>query len=232
MALHFTDQIVPRNGHTAHVGIIARISGCANQKDISLDDQVDHGKQVAADLYDGPVEYHVIATTAKGERLDRPELARIQQELRKGFLDLLVFEDLGRMVRGGEAVRLIGIGVDHGSRVIAPNDGIDTADDNWEQTALLAASDHVSHNAHTSKRLQYKLMNRFVKFGQALPLMIYGYQKPPGAKCYDDILKDPEAVPIYQEIFAKLKANPNCSAIADSLNQKCVPTGPYIRCRS
>jgi hypothetical protein len=31
-------RIVPRNGHTLVVVIVARISGCANQKDLSLED--------------------------------------------------------------------------------------------------------------------------------------------------------------------------------------------------
>jgi len=50
-------EIVPRNGHTLVAGVVARISGCANQKDLSLEDQVDHAKQVVAELYDGPVEF-------------------------------------------------------------------------------------------------------------------------------------------------------------------------------
>ena len=75
---------------------------------LSLDDQVDHGKQVVAELYDGPVEYRVIATKGKGERLDRPELAEIEAMLRTGELDVLVAEDIGRMRprhRGGPALR-------------------------------------------------------------------------------------------------------------------------------
>jgi hypothetical protein len=42
----------------------------------------------------------------KGEALDRPELAEIEAAYRKGELDLFVFEDLGRSVRGADAVRL------------------------------------------------------------------------------------------------------------------------------
>jgi hypothetical protein len=38
-----SNELVPRNGHTLVVGILGRISGCANQKELSLDDQVDHG---------------------------------------------------------------------------------------------------------------------------------------------------------------------------------------------
>jgi len=159
------DPIKPRKGETLHVGIVARISGCTNQKEMSLDDQVDHAKQIVADLYDGPVEYHVIATKGKGERLDRPELETIQTELQKEYLDLLTAEDLGRIVRGAEAIRLMGIAVDHGTRVLAPNDCLDTADGTWEEDALSACRDHVGYNAHTSLRLKHKLMNRSVKFG-------------------------------------------------------------------
>ncbi len=106
---------IPRNGHTLVVGIVARISGCKNQKELSLDDQSDHGKQVVAEEYDGASEFRTIATKGKGERLDRPELAEIETMLRSRELDVLVVEDIGRLVRGVEAARLCGIAVDHGT---------------------------------------------------------------------------------------------------------------------
>jgi hypothetical protein len=211
------------------VGIVARISGCPNQKELSLEDQQDHAKQVVADYYEGPVDYRVIATKGKGERLDRPELVEVEALLRTKELDLLVAEDIGRMVRGTEAVRLCGIAVDHGTRVLAPNDCIDTAEDTWEEDVISACRDHVGHNAHTSKRLKQRLMNRFRKFGGATARQIYGYFKPPGATTYDDWQKDPAATPLYQEWFRRLRETPNCSAVADWLNQRGVSTGPYSR---
>lgn len=39
-----------RNGHTLVGGIVARISGCGKQKEISNDDQIDHSKEVVADV--------------------------------------------------------------------------------------------------------------------------------------------------------------------------------------
>src|SRR5690606_18309439 len=107
------DELVPRNGVKLIVYIVARISGCANQQEISLDDQADHVKEIITDMYSGPVEYHTISTTGKGERLDRPELEQIRTELRKGRADILIMEDLGRLVRGVEAVRLFGMAVDN-----------------------------------------------------------------------------------------------------------------------
>ncbi len=123
------NELKPRNSHTLVVGITARISGCANQKEMSLDDQVDHAKEVVADYDERQVEYRIIDTKGKGERLDRPELAEVEEAFRSGELDLAVQEDVGRLVRGADAVRLWGLAVDHGTRCIAPNDCCDTADD-------------------------------------------------------------------------------------------------------
>jgi hypothetical protein len=221
------DQLKPRNGYTLVVGIVARISGCTNQKEMSLEDQVDHEKEVVAEMYDGPVEYRVIATKGKGERLDRPELAEIERMLRTRELDVMIQEDVGRLVRGGDAVRVWGVGVDNGTRCIAPNDCCDTADDNWEQDLLNACAEHVGHNAHTSKRIKYKKMNRFKKFGGSTPCESYGYNKPEGAKTFDDWRKDDAATPIIQEALRRLKLTLNCSAVADWLNQQHVPVGKY-----
>lgn len=223
------NEIRPRNGHMLVVGIVARISGCANQKEQSLHDQVDHAREVTCDHYKGEVDYHVISTTGKGERLDRPELAEIENAFRSCNFDLFVIEDLGRLVRGAEATRLLGIAIDHGVRVLVPNDCIDTDDETWEQDALEACSEHVGHNSHTSRRLKKKQMNRFVKFGGATARPIYGYVVPPGAKTYTEWRKDESASPVIGEIFRRLLESPNCSAVADWLNATNVPVGPYIR---
>ena len=112
------------------------------------------------------------------------------------------------MVRGTEASRLCGIAVDHGTRVLAPNDCIDTAEDSWEEDVISACRDHVGHNAHTSKRLKHKLMNRFKKFGGATPCEIYGYVKPAGARTYDDWQKDPAATEVYRGVVPQAAGDP------------------------
>ena len=94
----------------------ARISGCQNQKELSLEDQVNYSKEFVEMLYEGPVEYHVIATKGKGEQLNRPEIAQVEQLLRSRKLDLLVVEELSRLIRGGEAIRLCELAVDNGTR--------------------------------------------------------------------------------------------------------------------
>ncbi|MFT3879659.1 MAG: recombinase family protein [Gemmatales bacterium] len=220
----------PRNGHTFHVGIVARISGCQNQKDVSLEDQIDHGKEETRNYYDaGTPEYHIISTKGKGENLERPELETIEALIRSRVLDLLVVEDLGRLVRGTEASVLCGIAVDHGVRVIAINDCIDTAELTWEEDVISACRDHVGHNAHTSKRIKKKMMKRFQRNGQAMARPIFGYIVSAEAESYDDWVKNIAHTPVILELFQRLRENPNCSHAASWLNSTRVPTGPYHR---
>ncbi|MCA8990734.1 MAG: recombinase family protein [Planctomycetaceae bacterium] len=222
-------QLAPRNGHTLKVLIVARISGCQNQKEMSLDDQADHAKEEIAELYDGPCEYHVIATKGKGERLDRPELQQVEDRLNRSVDDVLVMEDVGRLVRGTAAVEIWGIAVDHGIRCIAPNDGCDTADPTWEEDLISACKDHVSHCAHTSRRIKHKQMNRFKRNGGATPLPTYGYHKPKGAKYYSDWQKVEAATLHLKAGLDVLKRTRNWTAVAEYFNGNSIPTGPYCR---
>jgi len=223
------DELKPRNGHTLIVGVVCRISGCVNQKELSLDDQEDNAKEVIADLYDGPVEFRVIATTGKGEHLDRPELEQIETAYKSGELDACVYDDLGRLIRGGEAQRLLGVGVDHGTRSICIADGIDTVDETWEEDALNACSENVAHIQRTSKRVKQKMMNRFKKSGFTAKRNIMGYIVPEGAKSFDDWLKDLEAEKFIHEGARILRKTLNGEDVADYFRKNNVPVGPYAR---
>lgn len=222
-------NLSPRNGQTLIVGVPCRISGCANQKEASLDDQEDNAKEAIAELYDGPVEFRVIATIGKGERLDRPELQQIEAAYQSGEFDAFVYDDLSRLVRGGDAVRLLGIGVDNGTRSICIDDGIDTVDETWEEDALNACSENVAHNQRTSMRIKQKTMNRFKKFGATTKKRIYGYIVPDGVKSFDGWLKDVAAEEHIHEGARILRATLNGEAVADYFRKHQVPVGPYAR---
>jgi hypothetical protein len=51
------------------------------------------------------------------------------------MFDLVLMEDLGRMMRDVDAVKLCEFCKDHDTRLIAINDHVDTAQDNWEDMA-------------------------------------------------------------------------------------------------
>jgi hypothetical protein len=225
------DGLRPRNGHTLSVVIVARISGGPKQKGISLDDQVDHGKEEARALYDGEAEYQTFATKGKGERLDRPELAEIEALLRTKTVDLLVCEDIGRLIRGAEAARLCGIGVDHGVRIVAPNDGFDTNSETWYEDVIGLCQEHAAYVAHLSRRIKHKCMNRFKKFGGAPALETFGYRKLKPEDPYPKWERDDEATPIFREWFRRLRETRCWFAVAVWLNQKGVPTGKYCKSR-
>ena len=228
MSLYRPKKMEPKNGHTLVVLIVARISGCQSQLEVSLDDQEMHAKEVVAEVYDGDkIEYRVFKTKGKGESLDRPELKDIEDELKTGEIDLMVPEDIGRLIRGTEAVRLLGVAFDNGTRVISPNDCIDTADESWEEDVISACRDHVGHNAHTSKRLKKKLMLRFKRDGAATPCPIAGYDKPDDAKTFYDWQFDDSAKPIIVEAARRLRESLNCSAVADYFNTVDFSVGPY-----
>jgi site-specific DNA recombinase len=87
----------------------------------------------------------------------------------------------------------------------------------------------VGANAHTSKRLKHKLMNRFRKRGQAAARPIYGYIVPEDAKSYFDWKKDDSATEKIRKGADVLRASRNCTMTAEWLNENGVPTGPYCR---
>ena len=223
------DSLQPRNGHTAMVLLVCRISGCARQKELSLEDQLDNGKETAADLYDGPAAFDIISTKGKGESLDRPELEQIENHYRSGKYDLVILDDLSRLIRGGDAARLLGVGVDHGTRTICIEDGIDTANPTWEVDALNACSENVAHNERASRRIKQKTMNRFKKDGHTAARPIAGYFVPEGAERFNDWSKVEAATPVIKEGARRLRESKNCSAVAEYFNSVGFPVGPGCR---
>jgi hypothetical protein len=196
---------------------------------VSLEDQADNGKDTIKEMYSGPAEYKVIATKAKGEWVDRPELRELQRLIETKHFDVLFAEDLGRMIRGGEAFELVKHAIRHGVRVIVPHDDIDTADPEWEENALSACSEHTAHNARVSKRVKQKTMNRFTKNIGAAGKLIAGYTAPEGAKAYADWSKVDSATPVYQEAFRLLRATMNYRVVSDYFNDQQFPLGKYCR---
>ena len=52
--------LLPRNSRTVVVGIVARISGCKRQKEVSLEDQVDHAKEEVGRTYVGLLRHQLL----------------------------------------------------------------------------------------------------------------------------------------------------------------------------
>ncbi|MBA4192639.1 MAG: hypothetical protein C0467_32120 [Planctomycetaceae bacterium] len=223
----FDPPVVPRNGHTLVVLIIARIS-TVHQDRRSLADQIALCERYVRDRYAGPVTFVHIQGQGSGEFLDRKELADAEAAVESGRFDLVVVEDIGRICRRNRAVDFCEMCEDADTRLIAINDSIDTSNENWRLNAFFASFKHESSNKDTSKRIRRTLINRFEQ-GGVLQTFPYGYAKPPGAKSDADIRIEKDADAIYEEWWSRLEEGQSYSEVADWLNSRKVPTGEWTR---
>ena len=220
--------LVPQNGHTLEGMIICRVSDprSGKQDERSNDDQEAQHRRWLEPRTDWPVNLKVIAGSGSGEILDREEAKLAEEELFTGKYDFVLTEYLGRIFRRLQAFLFCEAAEDVGTRVIAPNDLVDTAREDWRMAAFFAAMRHEMHNTDTSKRIRRTHRNRFTQ-GGVFQYVVYGYIKPPGAKGEDDVKKDPAAEPIYDRWFTMLEEGATFSEVADWLNTCGIPTGPF-----
>jgi len=219
--------LAPRDGAMLRVILIARIS-TVHQDARSLEDQAALCERHVRDHYPGPVQFTLIQGRGSGETLDRQDLADAEAAVESGAYDLVVVEDLGRICRRNRAIDFCELCEDAGTRLIAVNDSIDTARDDWRLNAFFASLKHESGNKDTSRRIRRSLRHRFEQ-GGVVQTFQYGYLKPPGATSDDDITKDPAAGPVYEEWFRRLEGDASYSEVADWLSAQGVPTGPWAR---
>jgi hypothetical protein len=196
-------------GSTLKVLIIARIS-TVNQDPRSLDAQIELCKKFVNERYKGPVEFFDIASQGSGERLDRVELIEAENRIESRKYDLVISEDLGRIVRRSRAIDFCESCEDCETRMIAINDGIDTVDKKWRRNAYFAAMKHEESNEDTSDRIKRQMDHNFISNGGCVNNFPWGLVKPPGCKSDAELYWTPEARSLIPELFNKLE-NSNAS---------------------
>lgn len=216
-----------RTGHRLAVLGIARIS-TDHQNALSLEDQEALYRRWLADHTNLPYQLTMIAGRGSGECLDREEPLRASNEVESRTYDLVIAEDLARIFRRIHAQLFCELCEDVGTRLIALNDHVDTAQDNWRVLAGFATMRHEMYNADTAKRIRRSLRNRF-EMGGVVQTVVFGYIKPPGTKTDAELQKDPAAEPIYAEMFRRLEDGASYSEVADFLNDKGIKLGPSAR---
>lgn len=219
----------PKNGRVLKVLCICRISGDKQDK-LSLEDQEALLKLWVTERYDNSINFLVIAGVGSGEILDRKEAFQIIDEVATGQYDLVIAEDLGRLYRRIEALIFCESCLDEGTRVVAINDHIDTANEEWRMLGFFAVMRHETYNTDTAKRIRRTLRNRFMA-GGVNQTFIAGYIKPPGAKNDSEISKDPNYESVYQKWFELLEGGASYDEVADWLNENQIPLGKYARAK-
>lgn len=227
MSAYLDPPLVPKQGNTLKALGIARIS-TEHQDKRSLDDQKALLRDYVSRCFPGPVEWTFIASRGSGEHLDRKELIEAEEKIESRTLDLVVAEDLARICRRKRAYDFCELCEDYDTRLIAVNDRVDTAQDQWKDSAFIATWHHERSNRDTSDRIRRTLRNRFTQ-GEVFQCPVYGYIKLPGAKNEGDVSKDPAAAPVFDEWFRRLEDGATFAEVADRLNTLGVPTGPYCR---
>ncbi len=239
MTRYLNPPLVPKNGLAALIILVCRVSDPDDpDKEIaekdrkqdlrSLDDQQQFAREWIKLNIDCPFELTIIAGSGSGELLDREEVQQLEDLVVTGEFDLVLTEDLGRIMRRHRSYDFCESSLDYGTRVIAINDYVDTFQEGWEERAIFAAMHHERSNKDTSRRIKRSLRHRFT-LGEAEQLPIFGQIRPDKAKSDMDWHKDPAAEPIYMNWFEMLDNGASFAEVADWLNTNNVPTGPYCR---
>jgi site-specific DNA recombinase len=224
---HLNPPLAARNGRQLRVVVVARIS-TDKQDEKSLADQEALVREWLADHYEGRFGVKVLATQGSGERLDRKELRRLRDFISSRKIDLVISEDLGRIARRLQASEFCELCEDHGVRLIALNDNIDTAHEEWRLSSFFASFRHEQYNRDTAKRIRRSLRNRFTQ-GGVVQTVIFAYSKAVGCERDDQLTKIPEMEPVVEEIFRRLEDDQSYSEVADWLNTQRIQTGQWCR---
>lgn len=227
MAVNLQPPLLARNGRTLKVLGIARIS-TIHQDALSLEDQEQLYRKWLNQNTDLPYDLTMISGRGSGEDLERIEYLEALDAIETRTYDLVVAEDLGRITRRVHSQIFCEKCEDAGTRLIAINDSIDTRIGSWRLNAGFASMRHEMYNADTAKRIRRSLRNRFEN-GGVLGVQVFGIIKPLGANKDSELSKDPDAQPIYDEMFRLLENGASYSEVADWLNDTKVELPPYAR---
>ena len=208
--------------------MLARIS-TINQDELSLADQEALYRRFTSENFDGEVKFILIRTQVSGEWLDREDLKEARMVIASGIVDLVIAEDLARIMRDVEAVKFCGFCVDLDTRLIAINDKVDTAREGWRDTAYMASWSHQKTNEHTSQRIKQRMGSRFDRDGGVFGCELFGYIKPPICRGDQDVQLDPAGTQVYDWWFQMLEDGATYAEVADRLNAQGTLTGPHCR---
>jgi site-specific DNA recombinase len=216
-----------KDGERLQVLGIARIS-TVHQDALSLKDQEALYRHWLDEHTDLPYQLTMIASQGSGELLDRKELRQAEELVESGRQDLVLAEDLGRISRRIYAASFCELCEDFNTRLVAINDHVDTAKEDWRLHSFFATFRHESYNRDTAKRIRRTSRNRFLQGGM-VQTVIFCYCKPPGMKTDEQLEKIPDMAPFVEGMVERLEKDWTYSEVADWLNNNNVPLGKWCR---
>ena len=224
--MSFYDYSEPKNGPKFQVIGVARISG-DNQDEKSLEDQEAYYREWLDRTYGcDNYELRVIASRGSGQILDHAEFLELCDLVATGSYDLVIAEDLSRIIRRLQAVIFCEEAEAIGTRVVGIGDPVDTANEGWEYAAVFSSLKNRAFCKDTARRIRRTLRNRFTNGGIVMCTQ-YGYIKPGPGVSDGEVQKDPEAETVYEKWISMLENGATYAEVVRWLNSENVPTGQY-----
>jgi DNA invertase Pin-like site-specific DNA recombinase len=222
--------VKPKDGKTVRVLGACRVSDPreGKQDERSNDDQGALLKEWLKTNLSVPYDLRLLKGQGRGELLDRSDFLELVELVQSGDYDLLITEDLGRILRRLHAHLFLEECQEYNTRVISIRERIDTAIDGWQDMSIISSWHHERSNRDTSYRIKRTNHNRFDSGGCA-QFPISGYIKPTGSKTDLDWKKDPPFEEIFPRCGKMIENGASQAQIADMLNREGVPTGPFCR---
>jgi DNA invertase Pin-like site-specific DNA recombinase len=201
----------------------------------SIEDQIAYCKEFLARHGIADPELETLTDTEmSGELVSRPGIDQVRAGVAARRWELIVVEDSGRLFRHETACgELIEAAVDNGIRVVCINDGVDTAEEDWEDPLHEALLHHARSNRYTAKRIKRKLEGLW-RQGAAIGLLRSGYQRRPTQPAtqhgpeqgpfFDAV--DPRWAPVVRSAFERVARQDPPWLVAQWLSQQGLPKCP------
>ena len=159
----------------SRIVIVTRFS-TEEQRRQSTADQFEYGREfLVKHKVKSASPKHISDEGISGEVRDRPGIRQLLEDIRSRRIDLIICEDSSRLYRGIDlCMRIFGPAVDAGIRIICINDGVDTANDDWENRLQEAQRHHGQDNFYTRHRIK-RAHDGLWRMGAAIGLLRSGY---------------------------------------------------------
>ncbi len=165
-----------------------------------------------------------------GTNFNRPRFQDLLRDMEKHKFEIVLVKDLSRLgrdyIQTGRYLELVF--PEHGIRLIAVNDGIDTARADMDLAPFRNVVNEM-YARDTSRKIRSALQAK-MKAGKFIGNFApYGYQKDPADK--NHLIVDEQAASIVHQIFAQAAAGRQPSEIAAGLNKRGALPPAMYRCQ-
>jgi DNA invertase Pin-like site-specific DNA recombinase len=225
-------------GQPLRVLIIGRIS-TPHQTEESVEASYEYVKKFLGQNYEGEVSITCLGEQKSGMVADRRTIREAEDLIAGGKIDVLIVEDVGRIYRDPRhLIAFVNDTVDAGVRLIAINDTLDTANEDWEVVLTIAMVRHGFASTDAKKRVRRTATYAFQRGGDVRKV-IFGYRKltkleaasgqfgPVGLR----MAKLAECTFVIRQMKDLVLAGWRYEAIAAWLNAQGIKPGPYSKKR-